>query len=95
LTQPLTPLPLGYITTASFSCARGAYHGLAVLGAARFLSAVADCRTTSLSTSGGNGAAVLVRGLDGTKQIQLLVQIGPISCAPSEKCVVGSISLLL
>ena len=63
-------LPLGIVTAAAFSNARGRSHGMAVVGAANFLQAVAVPQS--------EGAYTMVRSLQGkSRQLQLKVCVRP------------------
>lgn len=61
-----TDCALGIVTTGAFSVARGRYHGIAIVGAARLLQAV----TTSRSIR----SCVVITRLDGTKELHLKVR---------------------
>ncbi|GAX13422.1 ribonuclease P/MRP protein subunit POP1 [Fistulifera solaris] len=73
----------GIVTSGSFSPARGQFHGIAVIGASRFLSHVA-----AVVSSGSNTFAV--RECDGKRSIQLGVSV-----RRGDQSVFGTLSLIL
>ncbi len=74
---------LGIITSASFSPARGQFHGIAIIGASRFL-----CHVAEAVSSGSNAFAV--RECDGKRSIQLGVSV-----RRGDQFVFGTLALIL
>jgi hypothetical protein len=74
---------LGVVTSGSFSPARGQFHGIAIIGASRFLSHVA-----AAVSSGSNTFAV--RECDGKRSIQLGVSV-----RRGDQAVFGTLALIL
>jgi hypothetical protein len=64
--------PLGIVTAGGFSPARGSCHGVGIVGAARLLEVLASAAVGEEKQKRG---AVIVRNLNGTRDIQLLVTI--------------------
>lgn len=74
---------LGIVTSGSFSPARGHFHGMAIIGASRFLSHVAEA-----VLSGSNTFAV--RECDGKRSVQFGVSI-----RQGDQSVFGTLALIL
>jgi hypothetical protein len=77
-------LLLGFVTSASFSPKRGAFHALAICGAARWINAV--------STASADDALLLKETVTGTRELQLGVLVGGKGKADPA---FGSLSLVL
>jgi Ribonucleases P/MRP protein subunit POP1 len=63
--------PLGYVTAASFSAARGCSHGTGVVGASRLLQTVIG----SFSTSRQAHSSLAVVDIQGERRIELIVRV--------------------
>jgi hypothetical protein len=65
--------PLGIVTAGGFSPARGGCHGVGIVGAARLLEVLASAAVGEEERK--RRGAVIVRNLNGTREIQLLIMI--------------------